>query len=241
MNHIFIHVIIAVVLITQSPSVASYLIPSRNVLLPRKMAMLNRSTTTDKSRVKFIAMKHFPPYGSNHPFSRNIFLRQFFSFISVSNVLISSPIRANADLKSAADAGLPLLGRFEALKGAKGFIGQWNYMATTGIPAGILVFSKNGEVELRSATSSDIILAVGAVPWKYRAVKGSNSLVIVTFTLDQNEDDVFIYQGTLNLENEHQITMKGTIYIGRAEIGARGSGPRKEIGSFSAHFIYQGS
>lgn len=163
--------------------------------------------------------------------SRNQFIHSILSGIGI---LVSIPNKANADLNSAAEAGLPLVGRFEALKGAKAFIGTWKYEATTGISSGTLIFLKNGEVELWDEHHEQL-LAVGAVPWKYGTVKGSENLVIVTFTLDQ--DDVLIYQGILDSAGGPERVMEGTISIGRAEIGARGSGPRKEVGTFSAKYI----
>lgn len=160
----------------------------------------------------------------------------FHSIVSGAGIILSSPKNANADLNSAAEAGLPLVGRFEALKGAKAFIGTWKYEATTGIPSGTLIFLKNGEVELWDDDHGQL-LGVGAVPWKYGTVKGSENLVLVTFTLDQDQEDVLIYQGTLDASGGPARVLQGTVSIGRAEIGARGSGPRKEVGTFSAKFI----
>jgi hypothetical protein len=177
----------------------------------------------------------------SHQHQSNLSRKHFIHYNFLSGlgivVLTSLPNKANADLQSAAEAGLPLVGRFEALKGAKAFIGAWEYEATVGIPSGKLVFLKNGEVELRD-TKNEQVMGVGAVPWKYGTVKGSENLVVVTFTLDQDQEDVLIYEGILDSAGGPERVMEGTVSIGRAEIGARGSGPRKEVGTFSATFIH---
>eukprot|EP00957_Ditylum_brightwellii_P012201 921770-Ditylum_brightwellii.AAC.1 len=142
-----------------------------------------------------------------------------------------------ADMNSAAANGVPLVGRFEKLKGANSFIGRWKYEADKGIENGQVVFLKNGEVELRSYNDPSMVVAVGAVPWKYVSPKGSDTMVTVTFTLDEDgEDDVLIFQGTLDSAGGPDRMMTGAIATGRAEIGARGSGPMKKIGSFQAKF-----
>ena len=144
---------------------------------------------------------------------------------------------AHADLNSAAASGIPLMGRFEQLTGAKSFIGSWKYEATKG-PSGELVFLKNGEVELRSREDPSSVIGVGAVPWKYVSPKGRDTIVSVSFTLDADgQDDVLILQGTLDSAGEQGRIMEGSIETGRAEVGARGGGPRKRIGSFSAQIM----
>mmetsp|Transcript_5551 Transcript_5551/g.8205 ORF Transcript_5551/g.8205 Transcript_5551/m.8205 type:complete len:203 (+) Transcript_5551:61-669(+) len=147
------------------------------------------------------------------------------------------PRPAIADLNSAAAGGLPLLGRFEPLKGAKSFIGIWSYQADFG-PSGQLAFLKNGEVELRSLENDSRIIGVGAVPWKYVSSKGSDTIVSVSFTIDaKGQNDVLIFQGSLDSAAGPDRTMQGTIETGRAEIGARGGGPRTRVGSFKASFL----
>ncbi len=151
--------------------------------------------------------------------------------------LTLNPQLASADLNSAAASGVPLMGRFEALSGANAFIGVWSYSATAGIPEGELVFLKNGDVELRSAEDSATVIGVGAVPWKYVSPKGTDTMVTVTFTLDEDDqDNVLIFKGILDSSGGPDRIMEGEISTGRAEIGARGSGPMKKVGTFKAQF-----
>lgn len=151
----------------------------------------------------------------------------------VAAALASAPSRAAA----VAD-GVPLVGRFEPLKGAKSFIGSWRYEATVGATDGVLCFLKNGEVELRAREDTSAVVAVGAVPWKYVSPKGSDTRVTVTFTLDEDDqDDVLIFQGTMDSAGGPGRVLEGSIATGRAEIGARGGGPMKLVGSFKASFL----
>ncbi len=168
--------------------------------------------------------------------------RRFFDTVLPQTCVVSYALTANT--KSA--CSVPLVGRFEPLKGANSFIGSWKYEGTKGIPQGELVFLKNGEVELRSiATSSNgdddyssRVLAVGAVPWKYISPKGANTMVTVSFTLDEDgQDDVLIFEGVVDSAGGPERTLEGIIATGRAEIGARGSGPMKQVGSFKAAFL----
>ena len=152
--------------------------------------------------------------------------------------IVGAPEHAYADMNSATASGVPLLGRFEKLSGANSFIGKWKYEATKGIRQGELVFLKNGEVELRSVEDTTRVIAVGAVPWKYVSPKGSDTMVTVTFTLDEEgQDDVLVFQGVLDAAGGPNREMEGAIATGRAEIGARGSGPMKKVGSFKAQFV----
>uniref|UniRef100_A0A7S1FUC2 Uncharacterized protein n=1 Tax=Corethron hystrix TaxID=216773 RepID=A0A7S1FUC2_9STRA len=139
---------------------------------------------------------------------------------------------------SGAAASVPLVGRFEPPRGASSFLGSWNYEATAGIPRGVLSFLKNGEVELLRYDDPKLVLAVGAVPWKYVSPKGSDTFVTVTFTLDEDgEDDVLIFSGVLDsAAGPDDRVMEGSISTGRAEIGARGGGPMRKAGSFRATF-----
>lgn len=88
----------------------------------------------------------------------------------------SRPEAAFADLASAGANGLPLLGRFEPLRGASSFIGEWQICSTVGPPdgpsAGVLTFQKDGDVVLRSADGK-AMLGVSAAPWvrKLRGVE----------------------------------------------------------------------
>ena len=138
-------------------------------------------------------------------------------------------------LKSPGEArasDVPLLGRFESLKGANSFIGNWQLEATKG-PSGELVFLGDGDVELRGPGAE--VVAVSAVPWRYVSPKGGDTTVEVSFTLDcECEKDVLIYQGTFDLAAGPGRIMRGSIETGRAEIGAKGGGPRKNVGMFTA-------
>ena len=61
------------------------------------------------------------------------------------------------------------------------------------------MFLKNGDVELRSADDSSTVIGVGAVPWKYVSPKGADTMVTLTFTLDEDDqDNVLIFQGTMD-------------------------------------------
>uniref|UniRef100_A0A7S3QJ92 Uncharacterized protein n=1 Tax=Chaetoceros debilis TaxID=122233 RepID=A0A7S3QJ92_9STRA len=165
---------------------------------------------------------------------RRAFFKAFVpSFISLGYVA-AKPEEASAN---AVSSGVPLVGRFEELKGANSFIGVWSYTATKGIKEGDLVFLKNGDVELRSADDSSTVIGVGAVPWKYVSPKGADTMVTVTFTLDEDDqDNVLIFQGTMDVAGGLDRTLEGEISTGRAEIGARGNGPLKKAGSFKAQF-----
>uniref|UniRef100_A0A7S1ZE36 Plastid lipid-associated protein/fibrillin conserved domain-containing protein n=1 Tax=Trieres chinensis TaxID=1514140 RepID=A0A7S1ZE36_TRICV len=180
-----------------------------------------------------------PNLNPNNPTfpQRRAFLSTFLSPTLVTGSMVIQPKLASADLNSAATAGVPLVGRFEQLKGANAFIGVWRYTATKGIPEGELVFLKNGDVELRSAKDSSTVIGIGAVPWKYISPKGTDTMVTVTFTLDEDDqDNVLIFQGTLDSAAGPDRTMEGEIATGRAEIGARGGGPIKKVGTFKAQF-----
>ncbi|GFH54118.1 hypothetical protein CTEN210_10594 [Chaetoceros tenuissimus] len=123
---------------------------------------------------------------------RRNFMRNIFATNIASMLVICNPTETKADLNS-----VPLIGRFEKLTGANAFIGKWSYEATKGVERGILVFLKNGEVELRSEDGE--VIAVGAVPWKYVSPKGTDTIVTLTFTLDEyDQDDVLIFQGKLD-------------------------------------------
>lgn len=201
--------------------------------------------------LKLVVVPFVPALSLQSSFSsRRALLRRLgtSSTAGVSPFLLSPslPRPAFADLPGAAASGVPLLGRFEPLTGAKSFIGSWRYEGRgRGPEIGKLVFLKNGEVEFRSLEeekedSLSTVLGVGAVPWKYVSPKGGDTIVTVTFTLDvDGEDDVLIFQASLDSAGGPQRVMEGSIETGRAEIGARGGGPRKRVGSFKAQFIEQ--
>ena len=167
--------------------------------------------------------------------TKNESRRRFFLDTFLPHTLVAT-YALTSNTKSA--SGVPLVGRFEPLKGASSFIGRWKYEATKGIPQGELVFLKNGEVELRSGDDSSTVIAVGAVPWKYVSPKGADTMVTVTFTLDEvDQDDVLIFEGVVDSAEGPDRLLQGSIGTGRAEIGARGSGPMKRVGSFKATFL----
>ena len=137
----------------------------------------------------------------------------------------------------------PLVGRFEPLKGALSFIGSWDYAGTVGPPKGELRFLRDGDVEL---VKDGAVLAVSAAPWKYESAKSAlETSVALSFTIDASGlaegeggyDDVLILSGTVETvaaEPGQARAMTGVIEVGRAEVGARGGGPRKKVGEFTA-------
>lgn len=120
---------------------------------------------------------------------------------------------AFADLPSAAAGGMPLLGRFEPLKGANAFIGQWEFSATEGPSAGILTLSRTGDVELLARDSTNKIIALSTEPWTYVSTKGKDTMVRLRFNLDVNTVDygVLTYQGTVDSAGGPERAMEGTI------------------------------
>ena len=160
------------------------------------------------------------------------------NFQSGRRIIIQRPFVALAPFvvgRASARADPPLVGRFEKLNGALSFIGSWDYRASKGPEAGELRFQKDGEVELVSKSGE--VLAVGAVPWRYESAKSGDTSVRLSFTLDAEGYDVLILSGTLTTEGGPGRLMEGIIETGRAEIGARGGGPRKQVGEFSARSI----
>ena len=73
------------------------------------------------------------------------------------------------------------------------------------------------------------MLGESAVPWKYA---GRQGVVSVSFTLDlpSISDDVLILDGTI----EEDGALRGTVYAGDAEMGARGAGQKTRVGDFVA-------
>jgi hypothetical protein len=138
-----------------------------------------------------------------------------------------SPMRAAADLTTAASSGLPLLGRFEPLRGAKSFIGTWE-LFTTESPSGMLTLFKNGDVELRKGGTSGAVIGVGTGAWKYIAPKGEETLVKLTFTMDVEGDDggIFVYEGTLDSAAGPDRALEGSLFTAGRTL--------RRIGGFSA-------
>ena len=120
---------------------------------------------------------------------------------------------------------VPLVGRFARNEGAKEFVGDWRLETTTGAK-GRLVFQRTGDCSLYDG---DKLLGESAVPWKY---SGRQGIVSVSFTLDLPtiSDDVLILDGTI----EEDGALRGVVYAGDAEMGARGAGAKTRVGDFVA-------
>jgi len=130
---------------------------------------------------------------------------------------------ATATATRAAD--VPMLGRFARNEGAKEFVGDWRLETTTGAK-GRLVFEGTGDCQLYDGAK---LLGESAVPWKY---SGRQGVVSVSFTLDLPtiSDDVLILDGTI----EEDGALRGVVYAGDAEMGARGAGQKTRVGDFVA-------
>ena len=126
---------------------------------------------------------------------------------------------------TATAADVPMLGRFARNEGAKEFVGDWRLETTTGAK-GRLVFLSTGDCELYDGAK---LLGESAVPWKYA---GRQGVVSVSFTLDLPtiSDDVLILDGTI----EEDGALRGAVYAGDAEMGARGAGQKTKVGNFVA-------
>ena len=122
-------------------------------------------------------------------------------------------------------ADVPLVGRFARNEGAKEFVGDWRLETTTGAK-GRLVFRGDGDT---APYDGEKLLGEGAVPWKY---SGRQGIVSVSFTLDLPtiSDDVLILDGTI----EEDGALRGVVYAGDAEMGARGAGQKTRVGEFVA-------
>ena len=120
---------------------------------------------------------------------------------------------------------VPLVGRFARNEGAKEFVGDWRLETTTGAK-GRLVFRGDGDTALYDGEK---LLGESAVPWKYA---GRQGVVSVSFTLDLPtlSDDVLILDGTI----EEDGALRGIVYAGDAEMGARGAGAKTRVGAFVA-------
>ena len=126
---------------------------------------------------------------------------------------------------TATAADVPMLGRFARNEGAKEFVGDWRLETTTGAK-GRLVFEGTGDCQLYDGAK---LLGESAVPWKY---SGRQGVVSVSFTLDLPtiSDDVLILDGTI----EEDGALRGVVYAGDAEMGARGAGQKTKVGNFVA-------
>jgi hypothetical protein len=122
-------------------------------------------------------------------------------------------------------ADVPLVGRFARNEGAKEFVGDWRLETTTGAK-GRLVFRGDGDTALYDGEK---LLGESAVPWKY---SGRQGVVAVSFTLDLPtiSDDVLILDGVI----EDDGALRGAVYAGDAEMGARGAGQKTRVGEFVA-------
>ena len=122
-------------------------------------------------------------------------------------------------------ADVPLVGRFARNEGAKEFVGDWRLETTTGAK-GRLVFRGDGDTALYDGEK---LLGESAVPWKYA---GRQGIVSVSFTLDLPtiSDDVLILDGVI----EEDGALRGIVYAGDAEMGARGAGQKTKVGDFVA-------
>ena len=147
--------------------------------------------------------------------------------------LLAAPLPLLLPLAAAAE--VPKLGRFAPLSGAASFIGAWTLDATADGAkfSGALDFAANGDARLRGRTCAaiceDVLLGESASAWKYA---NKNDVVSVSWTLDLATvyDDVLIFDGALDDDG----SLRGTVYTGDAEIGARGAGKRKRVGAFVA-------
>ena len=125
---------------------------------------------------------------------------------------------------------MPLLGRFEALKGASSFIGTWQLGgAESAGPRGVLSLLKSGDVELRAASGS--VIGLGTAPWTYVSPKGSETMVSIRFTLDVDDPDrdgfsgVFVYQGTLDSAGGPERVMVGVVNTNGRQAGSFSAAP----------------
>jgi len=147
--------------------------------------------------------------------------------------LLAAPLPLLLPLAAAAE--VPKLGRFAPLSGAASFIGAWTLDATADGAkfSGALDFVANGDARLRGRTCAaiceDVLLGESASAWKYA---NKNDVVSVSWTLDLATvyDDVLIFDGALDDDG----SLRGTVYTGDAEIGARGAGKRRRVGAFVA-------
>ena len=124
------------------------------------------------------------------------------------------PPLARADLASAGARGLPLVGRFERLKGANAFIGTWRLDCTDGPSGTTLSLLRDGDVELRSAAGA--LLGTGAAPWSYAQADKGSAIVRVRFSVDVSggEWDVLYFSGAVDAEGGPARTLEGSLSTG---------------------------
>ena len=137
------------------------------------------------------------------------------STIAAAALSLGRPSYAFADLASAGASGLPMLGRFERLKGANAFIGDWKlFCADCAGPSesGTLSFLRDGDVELRSAAGQ--LVGVGAEPWSYKPREKGGSVVIVSFSLDVSGSDVLYFSGAVDAEGGPERRLEGSLKTG---------------------------
>ena len=149
-------------------------------------------------------------------------------------VVVVAPTALSIALARGATAQeVPRLGRFEPLRGAVAFIAPRRWSLESDVPglAGTLSFLKNGDAELRAAEG--FLLGESASAWRY-ALSSDGTSVTIGFTLDlvSVSPDVLIMDATLDLVTGS--TLRGAVSTGRAETGARGAGPSRRLGTFSA-------
>ena len=135
------------------------------------------------------------------------------------------PAYAHADLASAGANGLPLVGRFEKLKGANAIIGSWKLYCTDG-PSGALSFLRDGDVELRSEVGQ--LVGTGVSPWTYKPKEKGSPIVLLSFSIDVagGEWDVLYFLGALDTE--------GGPERGRRLEGSLSTGFGRKVGDFVA-------
>ena len=142
---------------------------------------------------------------------------------AIAAVASSWPLAAHADLRSAAEQGLPMLGRFERLQGANAFIGSWELSATDG-PQGTLSLLRDGDVELRA--SGGRLVGTGVAPWTYVSPPKGEPTVRVRFSLDVagGEFDVLYYEAAVDSTAGPQRKLEGSLRTGYG----------RKVGDFSA-------
>ena len=154
--------------------------------------------------------------------TRRVWTTGAFGALIAAGSALRHPAPARADLASAGASGLPLVGRFEKLSGAASFIGDWTLYSTSG-PSGVLTLRRDGDVELRSRAGK--LVGSGAKPWTYVSPKQGDSLVLVSFSIDsEEEDDVLYFEGAVD----------AALGPGRKLEGAVRTGYGRRVADFSA-------
>jgi hypothetical protein len=129
-------------------------------------------------------------------------------------------------------SAVPRIGRFEALTGARAFIGSWQLLSSNDGPSGVLLFLKNGDVELRLEDGS--LVGTGAQPWTYVSPKAPETEVRLSFTLDCGEQrGVLSFDGTLDSAGGPTRVLSGGFEGGDVRSGGKLVG-LKQTGTFTA-------